>query len=185
MKPWIGFLLFFLVAFALTFAVRSHRTRQTAKHADPRVYFGLRNLLLHGTREKFGVAARSNPNEPWGVLMDWGVEKGTATVVALDDGTASIYLSGGGGYIGGGQSHESIRAAARQTVAAAKEVLPLTHATNEYPIPQRGQVAFYLLTDSGVFTASASDDDLRNHTSPLSKLGDAAQNVITQYSHSQ
>jgi len=113
--------------------------------------------------------------------MDWGIPAGTATVVALADGTASVYLSSGGGFLGGGQSHEAIRNAANQMVGAATEVESLTHATSEYPLPERGQVTFYFLTDSGVFTAGASDEDLRSHRSPLYKLGDAAQSVITEY----
>src|SRR6516225_870477 len=62
------------------------------------VYQGLRNMVLCGTRERFGLAPTSSRTEPWGVVMDWGVPNGTATVMALSDGSASIYLSGGGGY---------------------------------------------------------------------------------------
>jgi hypothetical protein len=32
---------------------------------------------------------------------EWRLPKGSATVVALSDGTASDYLGSGGGYIGG------------------------------------------------------------------------------------
>ena len=113
--------------------------------------------------------------------MDWGIPAGSATVVAMADGNASVYLSGGGGFIGGSQSHETIRAAAKKTVEIAEEVQPLMRATTSYPLPQRGQVTFYLLTDAGVFTASAPDEDLRSHRSPLYKLGDAAQTIITEY----
>jgi hypothetical protein len=54
-------------------------------------------------------------------------------------------------------------------------------ATSTYPLPQRGQVAFLVLTDTGVFTASASQEELSSHRHPPSKLGDAAQAIITQY----
>jgi hypothetical protein len=50
--------------------------------------------------------------------MDGGVDNGTVTVVAFSDGTASVYLSIGGGFIGG-KSHEAVRKAADQMVAAA------------------------------------------------------------------
>jgi hypothetical protein len=169
----------------LWMAVRTRQSRHSGAHADPQVYFGLRDLMLKGSREKFGIAAPSKPTEPWGVLMDWGIPAGSATVVALVDGSASVYLSSGGGFLGGGQSHESIRGAAKQAVEAAKEVQPLMHPSADYPLPQRGQVTFYLLTDSGVFGAGASEDDLKSHRSPLYKLGDAAQKVITEYGHIQ
>jgi hypothetical protein len=73
--------------------------------------------------------------------MDWGVTKGTATVVALSDGTASVYLSSGGGFIGGiGQ--EPIRKAGQNAVAVAQELKTLMTATAAYPEPERGQVTF-------------------------------------------
>jgi hypothetical protein len=56
---------------------------------------------------------------------------------------------------------------------------PATTWVVRYPVPQRGQFAFYLLTDAGVFTASAPEEELRRHRNPLYKLGDAAQTIIT------
>jgi len=179
MKPSIWIVIVGL-ALLLWFLARERRPKMTAQ-ADPKIYSGLRDLILHGSREKLGISPRSKSTEPWGVVMDWGIPTGTATVVALADGTASVYLSSGGGLIGGGQSHESIRNAAKQVVEIANEVQPSMHATSDYPLPQNGQVMFYLLSDSGVFTGAASDEDMRGHRNPLYKLGDAAQNVITEY----
>jgi hypothetical protein len=188
MKPfaWIVVVLL-LVVFWFTARKRLSRSSPnvrlsaTSQRPNPEVYLGLRNLMLQGSRAKFGIPAFSKPTQPYGVLMDWGIPAGSATVVALADGTTSVYLSSGGGFLGGGQSHETIRAAAKKAVEIADEVQPLMQATTSYPLPQRGQVTFYLLTDAGVFTASAPDEDLRSHRSPLYKLGDAAQAIITEY----
>jgi hypothetical protein len=169
-----------LLLAVLWLGIRARQSRNSpASAADPGAYLGLRNLMLEGSRAKFGIPAGLKPTDPYGVLMDWGIDAGSATVVAVADGTASVYLSSGGGFLGGGQSHETIRAAAKKTVELASEVQPLMHLTTTYPLPARGQVTFYVLTDAGVFTASASDDDLRNHRSPLYKLGDSAQSIIT------
>jgi hypothetical protein len=188
MKPfaWIVVVLL-LVVFWFTARKRLSRSSPnvrlsaTSQRPNPEVYLGLRNLMLQGSRAKFGIPAFSKPTQPYGVLMDWGIPAGSATVVALADGTTSVYLSSGGGFLGGDQSHETIRAAAKKAVEIADEVQPLMQATTSYPLPQRGQVTFYLLTDAGVFTASAPDEDLRSHRSPLYKLGDAAQAIITEY----
>jgi hypothetical protein len=112
--------------------------------------------------------------------MDWVVGNGTVTIVAVSDGNASIYLSNGGGFMGGG-SHESVRNAAKRMVAAAVECQRHAHPTSTYPLPERGTVNFYFLTDGGVLTASASEADLTQHRSPLAALGEASQNVIAQY----
>ena len=106
--------------------------------------------------------------------------KGTATVVAMSDGAASVYLSSGGGYIGG-QSNENVRGAAKTAVETAAEFQPTMLLAPEFPLPPKGQARFYLLTDEGVFTATASDDDLSSSGHPLSKLADAMQEVVSQY----
>jgi hypothetical protein len=144
------------------------------------VYLGLRNQILRSSRKELGITAPYSSTEPWGLLMDWKMPNGSATVVSLADGTASVYLSSGGGYIGG-QSSEAVREAARRTVTVAQEFAPQMHGTTLYPLPNLGEVTFYALTDSGVVTTTASEADLRNGYSPLAKLGNAAQDVITQY----
>jgi hypothetical protein len=149
---------------------------------DPKsIYLGLRDQALNMKREKIGLPAPVSPTQPWAVLMDWGLSSGTATIFAVSDGTASVYLSSGGGSIGGGQSHEFIRNAAKKMVSVAADFQSQMHATNIYPLPRTGEVIFYVRTDSGVFTASASEAELSSHRHPLSRLGDAAQEIVTQY----
>jgi len=146
------------------------------------VYLGLRNMALGMTREKAGLPATFAATEPWGVIMDWVVSQATATIIAFSNGHASIYLSAGGGFIGGGESHESVRNAAKKMVAVARVCQPHTHSTSEYPLPQKqDEVLFYLLTDAGIFTADALKEDLSNYHHPLWQLHDAAQSVITEY----
>ncbi len=159
---------------------RTHRGPAT-KAKTYETYLGLRNSALHLSRAEIGIPPAPSPDEPWGVMMDWGMDDGAATVVAFSDGNASVYLSSGGGFIGGGQSDEAVRKAAKDMVAVAAECRSQTHPTKVYPLPKNGDVSFYLLTDKGVFSASATVKDLMSHSHPLSRLGDAAQNVITQY----
>jgi hypothetical protein len=136
--------------------------------------------MLEGSCAKFGLPPGSKPSEPWGVLMDWGVNKGTATIVVGADGSASVYFSSGGGYIGGiGQ--EPIRAAAKNAVGVAATVHLPAHATQTFPLPETNGVFFYFLTDAGVFTFRTSVQELNNPNHPLRKIGDAMQEVITQY----
>ncbi len=113
--------------------------------------------------------------------MDWGVNNGTATVVAVADGTVSIYLSSGGGSLGGGQGHAAIREAGHKFLNLAKESLSKMQKTMEYPLPSKGQVYFYVRTSGGVFTARTSQEELNSRSHPLRSLGDAAQEIITKY----
>ena len=144
-------------------------------------YAGLRSMVLEGTRANFGLEPGSGPTQPFAVVTDWGGADGTNTIIAVADGSASVYPSSGAASIGGGQSHESIRKAALTTVATAGTIQPLMHTTTQYPLPSRGQVSFYLVTDSGVFTAAASEEDLNGNRSPFSPLAAAAQNIVAEY----
>jgi hypothetical protein len=149
--------------------------------ANPKnLYSALRSQILQGSRSRFGIAPTSKPTEPWGVLMDINHGRMTLTVVAASDGSASLYFNNGGGYMGG-NAEEPIRRAAQKAVEVAGETQPLTHPTTTFPLPRPGEVIFYLLTDSGVYTVNASQDDLNSTSHPLRRLGEAMQNVIRQY----
>jgi hypothetical protein len=185
MKPFVWVILLLLVV-ALWFSLRLRQKGNSAnasqsagsERSGAAAYLGLRNMALQNPPAKFAVV---RPGQPFTVLMDWGIPAGTATVAAYADGTASVYLSSGGGYIGGGQSHASIRDAAMKTVEIAGELKSFLHPATTYPLPERGQVTFYVRTDAGVLTATVPEEDLRTHQSPLYTLGDSAQNIITEY----
>ena len=101
-------------------------------------------------------------------------------MVAAADGSASLYSSNGGAYLGG-KAEEPIRRAAQRAVEVVGETQRLTHETATFPLPRPGEVIFYLLTDSGVYTVSSSQDDLNSTSHPLRRLGDAMQDVISRY----
>src|ERR1044072_5497440 len=73
------------------------------KKVDPNnnPYEDLRNMAFGATQEQIGVNIPANETKIYGVIMDWDVGEGIATVVAFQSGDASVYLSSGGGVIGG------------------------------------------------------------------------------------
>jgi hypothetical protein len=172
------------ILYAIWYAVISYYREQRDKRQDhgrvllPRnlvppapnsTYLGLRNRVLAGSAAKLALPA-TLPSISKAVLMDLGVENGTATVVAFEDGTASIYLSSGGGFLGGGQGYEAIRNAGRHMLEVGRELQRSMHKTTEYPLPSSGAVSFYAVTNSGVFTASVSELDCKKGRSPFAKL---------------
>src|SRR4029077_10438111 len=81
----------------------AQNTKKEVLATEPKsIYLGLREQALNLKREKIGLPTPAKPTQPWAALMDWSLGSGTATVVAISDGTASVYLSSGGGSIGGG-----------------------------------------------------------------------------------
>jgi hypothetical protein len=170
MMNQIGWVFLALLPLIVWFSLRTRQNRNSSKLApsaggersEVSVYLGLRDLALQGTLPKnVQDAAVAKPGEPFAVLMDWGIARGTATVAAYSDGTASVYLSSGGGFLGGGQAHESIRSAAIKTVGIAGELKGLMHPTTMYPLPQPEHVTFYVRTSAGGRVAQPSQSTLQ------------------------
>lgn len=121
------------------------------------------------------------------VVMDWSVGKGTATVVAVADGAASVYLSNGGEFIGGSESNSALRESAIKAVQIASQQLPLFRPIDDAVLPVRGEVLFYLTTSAGIRVAKAYEERLNAGTDQLTALGNAMQQIIMEYrtSHSK
>jgi len=165
---------------ATVWALRTKNRSLRSRPPETAEYHELRKQVLRGTRAQFGLAPEPKSTAPWGVVMDWGIDNRVVTVVALSDGSASLYYSSGGGLIGGGQSHDSVRKAAKKAVAIASEVQGELKRTSNFSLPGAGEVRFYLLTDVGVFYGHASVADLSSGRAELSKLGNAMQTLITE-----
>jgi len=144
-------------------------------------YLAVRNLAFQTDRKKASLPRVSDANEPWGAIMDRGMDKGTVTVIAFSDGSSRVFRSSGPGFMrqGSGLSGDMVGNAAKEMVASAAKCLSQTHTTTSYPLPTKGEVSFYLLTDNGVLTASASESDLKSKKQPLSKLWRAGQNLMS------
>ena len=115
------------------------------------------------------------------LVMDWYLTSGLASVVAVFDGSASIYLSNGGGFIGGAQKSTAVRAAAINAVKIAELAQINFVPVQAADLPERGNVYFYARTESGLLRAVASEEHLSNATDPMTALGGAMQEIITQY----
>ena len=152
-------------------------TQPAALPAD--VYMGLRQQALSCSRTSLGFPQPLPTAPAWGLLMETGYPNGTATLVSLSDGSASLYLSGGGGVIGG-HAHESVRKAAMAFVQRAGSLCKNMSRTDKFPLPRTGRTVFYIFTDDGILTADAIENDLGNGRHSLSQLFHAGHAVITE-----
>jgi len=143
-------------------------------------YVELRHQALHRSRVELGLPKPSEATRPWGVLMETTYEEASVTVFAVSDGNASIYLSTGGGFIGG-VGHETVRRAAVNMVRVAGTLASLLSPAETYPLPDRGRTIFYVRTEAGVLTGGATEAELGQRRHQLSELFFAGQDVITQF----
>jgi hypothetical protein len=111
--------------------------------------------------------------------MEIPLSNGIATIVAIADGTVSMYLSSGGGVIGAG-GHAAVRAAADGFRTLAAESRGLLQPADEWPLPEPGHVRFHVRTVDGAYSATAAEASLRARSHPLSALYAAGQDLLTE-----
>ena len=142
-------------------------------------YQDLRNLALGATMEQIGVQFPSDQTKIYGVIMDWDVGEGTATLVAFLSGDASLYLSSGGGVIGG-SGHDNVKNAAAAFINKAEKYLSKTIKTDSTPLPGKDGVKFYFLTNKGKFFGQEEVKNFDNNSSPWLDLFEEGNKLITE-----
>ncbi len=149
-----------------------HQTKENA-------FEGLRNMAFSATPEQLGLSLPKDKTVVYGVIMDWEMDGAIATTVSYQTGDASLYLSSGGGVIGGGQ-HQNVNSAAKQFVSLAQTFLDKTVETSTTPLPLTDKVKFYLLTNKGVYAGQESMKNFENNSSTWLKLFEEGNNVLTE-----
>lgn len=153
----------------------------SASAADYKVadaYSVLCDMVFSTKPDSIGVKLK-DANEVWGVVMETGYPEAVASLVALADGTVSLYFSNGGGIIGLGP-HAGPHSAAQSFLAASQQFSKQVQPTKNYPLPKPSYTRFYLLTGNGVLTAEAKEDDLGNNRLPLSPLFYKGHELISE-----
>jgi len=138
-------------------------------------YHRLRSQLFAMKPEKAGFASAG----VWGVAVETGYEKGSATLAALADGTASMYFSTGGGVIGAGL-HEKPNALAKELVRRAADFTKLCTRTETFPLPRQGETRLYLFTPAEKCVVSVPEAKVGNESEPLFPLFALARELIVQ-----
>jgi hypothetical protein len=143
------------------------------------VYSRLRHQALYAKRIDVGISPPAADAPAWGALMETGYDAATVTLFALAGGTTSLYISTGGGVIGG-EDHESVQQSNAAFIQEANRLLPHLEPCESFPVPEMGHTIFYVLTDAGILTCDALEDDLGEDHHVLSPLFYSGHEVIGQ-----
>lgn len=119
------------------------------------------------------------PGAVRGVVMDWNLGDGVATLVAIDDGTVSLFMGAGGGVIGAG-GKPGVAAAATRFLSEADRVRDGFATTASGAIPGKDSVRFYVLTDTATLAAPSIDAATSGGAAALGPLNEAAQALIAE-----
>lgn len=153
------------------------RRKRSIDQPPADVYEALRRQVLHLTVGQLGEPFAGEPI--LALLMETGYREAVATLVAVADGTTSLYFSNGGGFVGAG-THPTVAEASRSWLEAGNTFLPALSDVTEPPLPDVGMTQFVAVTPDGLRGAVAPDDDLGVNRHELSPLFHAAHEVITQ-----
>jgi hypothetical protein len=165
---------------AFSFLTRFLRPGGAAKdYSLAENYVVLRDAVFSMNRDALSVIEAAKPGGVWGVVMDTGYPSVVATLVAVTDGSVSLYFSNGGGIIGLG-AQEGPQRASRALLDAAPQFRNLFEGTTKYPLPREGHVRFYLLTQDAALTAEAKEEELGGGAHALSPLFRKAHELITE-----
>jgi len=104
-------------------------------HARSNTYNDLRGMAFRVTPEQLQLPFPLDKTIVYGVIMDWGIDTATATIVSYRTGDASVYVSSGGGIIGGGQ-HKAVNHAAKQFAALGQTYLDKVAKTETNSLPR-------------------------------------------------
>jgi hypothetical protein len=139
-------------------------------------YSGLRSMVLNTKSINAGPEAEGELSV-YGMLMETGHEKAVVTLVAMADDTVSLYFSNGGGIIGLGP-HEGPRTVARELLKMAPQFVKVLEPAKGTPLPVKGNTRFYILTNKGIFTTEAKEEDFGYSRHALAPLFHKAHELI-------
>jgi hypothetical protein len=159
--------------------LRSIWERVAPRRARRDAYQGLRSMALGLDPATIQLPAGERWRGAAVAVMEIGMPDATATVVAIADGTVSMYLSNGGGVIGAGE-HAAVRGAAEVFRTVVAENHGQFERTGSFPPPAVGEVRFHARIGDDRLTAAAPEPALKSGRHQLSPLYAAGQDVLTE-----
>ncbi len=131
-------------------------TAMASEYEQAEVYTDLRQHVLSLTSDQLGV---KDDNLPLAVLMETGYPEAVATLVAVADGSSSLYFSDGSGIIGAGE-YQEVRDQVLELLKIAQQHLGEMHAVTVFPLPKENHTRFYVVTGNGIYSEEALEESL-------------------------
>ena len=159
--------------------LRSLLRAVTGRKRGPEMYRNLRSTALRYEPSELEVP----DGAPWGgalmAMMETGLPDGIATLVAMADDSVSMYFSTGGIVVGVGE-HAAVRGVAERFRAVASESRHLLQRSEDFPLPDAGQVRFHVRTVDGTYSGAVTEALLRSGRHSLASLYHAGQDLTTE-----
>lgn len=151
------------------------------------MYRGLREQVFEFQPDELGISRSDSDNPAWGLLMESGEMEAVVSLLALRDGTVSLYFSHGGAIIGLGQ-HEGPRRVSQELLEMAPQFLADFETTSRFPLPVPGRRKIYLFTFDEILVFDTKFDEHENDllfNSPLFHKAHELTNEILSIDENQ
>jgi hypothetical protein len=151
------------------------------KKVDPKnnPYSDMRNMAFGVTEKELGIELKKDKTQIYGIIMDWSIDNGTATLISFISGDASLYLSSGGGMIGG-VTHENVSNASKNFIQLSEKYLIKAKNVEITNLPNKNEIVFYFLTNKGKFEIKENMNNIENGKSEILELFEEANKVISE-----
>lgn len=167
------------LVYILTTKNKNTDNKQNKVDPNNNPYNDLRNMALGANPNDLQLNLSDDKTELYGVVMDWDLGEGTATLVSFTTGDASLYLSSGGGFIGGG-GHDNVVKAINSFINKSNTYLGKATITETTPLPDKNGLTFYFLTNKGKYKATEQMQNIESEKSEWLDLFEEANKLITE-----
>jgi hypothetical protein len=169
-----------LLMMAVGFGLAAQGPAQATTPAVADTYLALREVAFSTKPEDVEVQAKPGQEQVYGVVVEFWRDARVVTVVAFASGDSSVYISTGGGQIGG-RREPPVASAAKSLVATAQVLHVDLPATAQYPAPAPGHVTVYALTTAGLRGIEADQSKIAAAGDRLNPLYDGAQQIVSAF----
>jgi len=153
------------------------KKRNPENKSQENIYSDLRKMAFSTTTEQLELTDLSD-DKVFGLITEMAMHPGTSTIVGYLSGDASIYLSTGGGFIGGG-SHEDINLKVREIIDQIQKFSKKAHKIEIAELPKENEINFNFLTKKGVYQIKVNIKEIMNEKSEYTDLYKEVDKIMT------
>jgi hypothetical protein len=131
-------------------------------HLDEQ-YIKFRNLILSLEPDKFKSTEQRKTPDVWGVMVDIGDPEMFYTVIAIIDGTTSVYASSGASRVGFGD-HPKIAKMSQDLLTMANKFTGDFSIVSDCPLPSKNMIKFYVFKQNETYMGECNLSVLESNT---------------------
>jgi hypothetical protein len=161
----------------IIFSMRFNKKPKKEINNQENIYSDLRKMAFSTTAEQLELIEIDN-DKVYGLVTEMFMNKGTATIVGFLSGDASIYLSSGGGFIGGG-NHEDVNSKVKEIIDQIQKYKSKSIKIENADLPKQNEINFNFLTKNGIYQINGNMNEIMSEKSEFTELYKEVDKIMT------